>query len=180
MQDIAYNNFLQNRSTEYDWVAFFDVDEFLVLKKHKNIKDFIEDYKDYNGIAVNWVLFGDNNLTFDGNYSVLERFTKRQKDINQHVKSIIKTNKLIIQGFHNPVNVNLVSTDLRVFNGPFNDFGKDDVAQLNHYFGKTWTEWEQKRNRGRADNGDIRQDSDFEAHNHNEVEDTLALDFYLS
>ena len=39
------------RSDGYDWVAFFDVDEFLVLKKHKNIKDFIEVYKDYNGLV---------------------------------------------------------------------------------------------------------------------------------
>lgn len=186
MQDLAYNNFLRTRSDEYDWVAFFDVDEFLVLKKHKNIKDFIEDYKDYNGIGINWVLFGDNNLTFDGNYSVLERFTKRQTGINQHIKSIVKADKnFLIQGVHNPVNVSLIDTDLRVFNGPFNPFGKDDVAQLNHYFCKTRTEWEQKRNRGRADVsvssvGHIRSDSDFYSHNLNEIEDTNALEFYLS
>lgn len=185
MQEVAYNNFLRMRSDGYDWVAFFDVDEFLVLKKHKNIKDFIEVYKDYNGIGINWVLFGDNNLTFDGNYSVLERFTKRQKEVNEHIKTIAKVNKSLIQTVHNPSNAYLASTDFRVFSGPFNVTGNDDVAQLNHYFCKTWQEWQIKRDRGRADIsiknvGHIRQDSDFHRHNFNEVEDRNALDFYLS
>ena len=90
-QTNAYNNFIQNYHNNYDWVAFFDVDEFLVLKKHNNIKEFIMDYDEYSSIGINWVLFGDNDLnSVDNNYEVLSRFTKRQSSINPHIKSIIK------------------------------------------------------------------------------------------
>ena len=36
----AYNDFIQKYSNRYQWAAFFDVDEFLVLKQDKNIKDY--------------------------------------------------------------------------------------------------------------------------------------------
>lgn len=51
----TYNNFIKNNKSNYDWVAFIDVDEFLVLKKHKNIHEFINDYKNEDAIGVNWV-----------------------------------------------------------------------------------------------------------------------------
>ena len=90
-QVLAYNHFIKNNLNNYDWVAFFDVDEFLVLKKHKNIKEFIQDYSDYEAIGINWLLFGDNGHDSVGeDYGVLNRFTKRQSSINPHIKSIIK------------------------------------------------------------------------------------------
>jgi hypothetical protein len=185
IQYTAYNHFIQNYYDKYDWVAFFDVDEFLVLKKHPNIKNFINDYRDYLAIGINWVLFGDNGLSFDGNYSVLKRFTKRQSDVNIHVKCIVKLDKRAIMGIHGPVNTAIVNTEYKLFMGPFNENGKDDVAQLNHYFTKTWQEWQHKKNRGRADRARndkeyIRTDNHFYDQNFNEIEDTSALDFYLS
>lgn len=186
IQKRAYNSFIQNYYTQYDWVAFLDCDEFLVLKKHKNVKDFIQDYANFDCIGINWVLFGDNGLSFDGNYSVLSRFTKRQSSPNPHIKSILKMNRDAVFSAHNPDNRPVVDTNYKIFYGPFNENGPIDVAQVNHYFGKTRQEWDVKRNRGDAcwvgpDHPQYyRNDSDFERHNFNEVEDTLALEFYLS
>ena len=179
MQMPAYNHFVQN-NIEYDWAAFFDIDEFLVLKKHKNIHDFINDYKDYNGIAINWYLFGDNNLpkVFDNNYNVLSRFTRRESKLNHHIKSILKLDKTVT--FHHPHNANktTVSTDYKLINGPFNHNGNDDIAQINHYFCKTKEEYIKKRNRGRSDTGTYRNMSEFDTHNKNEVTDLTAYNFY--
>jgi hypothetical protein len=175
----AYNNFIQTYYEKYDWIAFFDLDEFLVLKKHKNIKDFLIDYKDYLAIGINWVIFGDNDLSFNGDYSVLNRFTKRQSGVNVHIKSIIKSDKNIKHSIHNPIDVDIVDTSFNIFTGPFNHNGKDDVAQLNHYFCKTWIEWEKKRNKGSAAIPRLRPDSEYHVHNLNEIEDRTALDFYL-
>jgi hypothetical protein len=186
IQTPAYNNFLQTYHDRYDWVAFFDVDEFLVLKKHKNIKDFMEEYSNHDAIGINWVLFGDNGLTFDGDYSVLSRFTKRENAVNVHIKCIVKADKNIQYSVHNPTNCRIVTTDHNTIIGPFNENGKDDVAQLNHYFCKTREEWKFKRLRGggylfHPDHPDFyRPDSTFDAHNFNDVEDTTALNFYLS
>ena len=94
LQIIAYNNFLFTYKDNFDWVAFFDVDEFLVLKKHKNIKEFLSDYSNFDAVGINWVLFGNNGHDkVDSEYSLIKRFTKRQSNVNQHIKSIVKMNK---------------------------------------------------------------------------------------
>ena len=179
MQTNAYNHFIVNNLGKYDWVAFFDVDEFLVLKKHKNIKEFINDYNEFPGIGVNWVLFGDNNLNgIIDNYSVIKRFTKRQIDVNPHIKTIVKLSNNLTMNVHCPINTPLCNTNKELFIGPFNNSKLDDIAQINHYFCKTKEEFIKKVNRGRADNGEIRNLSDFDGHNHNETEDLTAYNFF--
>lgn len=174
----AYNDFIQKNKTNYDWVSFFDVDEFLVLKKHKNIKEFIQDYQDFDGIGVNWVLFGDNNLTgVTDEYSVIKRFTKRQLGVNEHIKSTIKLTDDVIMGVHAPSNKMLCNTNKELFSGSFNRNTLDDIAQINHYFSKTREEFIEKINRGRSDTYQKRTIDEFDAHNINEIEDVTALKF---
>lgn len=181
----AYNNFIIHHKNEWDWVAFFDVDEFLVLKQHNNIKEFLSNYNEFDGVAINWYLFGDNNQPPPtDNYSVLERFTKRGSIMRPQVKSIIKPNRIFRYDVHAPSNQRIVDTKKRAFIGELNYQMDDEIAQLNHYFTKTWKEWELKRDRGRSDikNSDgtlsVRTDDNFQHHNTNDVEDLLALEFW--
>jgi hypothetical protein len=180
----AYNSYIQNNH-EFDWTAFIDVDEFIVLKKHKNIKDFISDYKNYDSICMSWVLFGSNNLTFDenGEKSVLKRFTMRDKNANPHVKVLVKKNKSVT--FLDPHHTSLgwVDTNHTKGTGPYNPNPITDIIQLNHYFTKTKEEFEKKIKRGRVDldtPGSNRTMKDFHDHDINDVEDLLALNFYNS
>jgi hypothetical protein len=181
----TYNHFLKNYEGMYDWAAFFDVDEYLVLKKHNNIKSFISDYSMFNNIAINWVLFGDNNIGefSESDSSVVNRFTKRQQLINRHVKTISKvSSKYTFVTPHNTETM-WVSPDNKLGSGPFNPEGKDEVAQINHYFCKTKIEFEEKIKRGRADTKKgqgIRTWQDFDNHNFNEVEDLSAKNFFNS
>jgi hypothetical protein len=178
-QIVCYNKFIQKYTGEYDWAAFMDVDEFLVLKKHKNIKNFISDYLEYNAIGINWCLFGDNNLDEPtDDYSVLKRFTKREKKTNKHVKTIVKLNRKIIMFIHNTANTKMVDTNRNLFRGPFNPNGDNNIAQINHYFVKTKKEFIEKCNRGQADSSNLRPFSDFEKHNFNDIDDFDALNFY--
>jgi hypothetical protein len=174
----CYRHFIKNYNSEYDWAAFFDVDEFLVLKKHENIKEFIIDYNDFPGIGINWVLFGNNGLTkVSGEYSLLKRFTKRQSSINQHIKSIVKLNSGLVMGIHNP-NTFIVDVNKNQFSGPFNPSGDDNIAQINHYFCKTQEEFQEKCDRGRADCPvSKRTMSEFDVHNFNDIEDLTAYNF---
>jgi hypothetical protein len=176
----AYNDFITKNIGIYDWAAFFDVDEFLVLKKHSNVKEFISDYKSHDAIAINWVLFGSNGheSVVDENYNILDRFTKRQKTIDIHIKNIVKLQKNI--GFNSPHNTNKpwVSPEGKIGGGPFNKFGDDSIAQLNHYFCKSKTEFEQKILRGRSDTKSFRTMSEFSPHDINESEDLSALNFF--
>jgi len=182
-QVFAYNTFIEKFKNSYDWVAFIDVDEFIVLKKHKNIKEFIKEYDAVeNGLAINWVLFGSNGheVIKDNNYSVLERFTKRQNSVNQHIKTLLKLRDGVkMVDPHHP-NVVLHDTNFNQVNAPWNPIGTIDVVQINHYFCKTLEEFKEKIDRGRADVLRKRNISDWEAHNGNDIDDFLALDFFKS
>ena len=176
----SYNHFIQNYHDKYDWGLFIDVDEFLVLKKHKNIKELIQDYMEYNGLSVNWYLFGDNNIIETlNNYNVIERFTKRQNEVNQHIKTLLKLSPNVRMGVHNP-NVPLIDSDRKLVNGPFNINGPTDIIQLNHYFVKTKEEFILKINRGRSDTTMKREEEEFHRTNFNEVEDLTAYNFFYN
>ena len=104
--DLIYTYFtdMYNKlSNEYDWVAFFDMDEFLTLVKDTNIKDYLsrECFKNANQILINWKTYTDNDLIYDDGRPCLERFTTpmdinkyvQYEDIkeNLHIKCIVRT-----------------------------------------------------------------------------------------
>lgn len=177
----AYNHFITNNIGKYRWAAFFDIDEFLVLKKHKNIREFIIDYKDFPAVGINWVFFGNNNHTeITNTFSLLKRFTKRQNGVDKHVKCIVKLDKGIIMDVHNPLS-HWVAVDKTIHTGPFNHNGIDDIAQLNHYYSKTPEEFNLKCLRGRADTSDLnlrRNLSNYNDHNFNDIDDLTAYNFF--
>jgi hypothetical protein len=125
------------------------------------------------------VLFGDNgHKTVNGDYNVVKRFTKRQKDVNFHVKCIVKLIPTTHMGVHNPSSV-WVDTHKRQNVGLFTQIHTDDIAQINHYFCKTQEEFQLKCDRGRADTFDIKRNmSEFEPHNTNDIEDLTAYNFF--
>lgn len=176
----AYNDFIQKNSGVYDYAAFFDIDEFLVLKKHNNIKDFLRDYLDYPAVGINWVLFGDNNqkTVNNGEYSCIKRFTKRQKNVNPLIKSIVKLNHGVLMSTHNPLS-EWVCPNKVVRGGNMNLEGDDSIAQLNHYFVKTFEEFQIKMSKGRVCNGQL-PNHFFDCHNFNEIEDLFAFNFFYN
>jgi len=193
----AYNHFISKYSRKMDWVAFLDVDEFFVLKKHSGIKDFLEDFKDVQGgLAINWVMFGSSGHTDvkNGNYAVLSRFTRSAKSPNRHIKSILRIKRgSWLQGLfnsgrtkvrminsHHP-NIALMDTRREKVEGPFNPGGPVDLLQINHYFTKSPAEFRVKIGRGRADQPELRDISEFDDEDKisNDVEDFTALNFYL-
>jgi hypothetical protein len=178
----AYNDFVKTKSNGYNWAAFFDVDEFLVLKKHNHVKSFLQDYNDYAAIGINWALFGDSGhkSVVNGEYSVLKRFTHKGKSTyahNNHIKSIVKlpTNHMV--HIHN-LGTTWHNLNKEPRTGPFNTPVDWSIAQLNHYLSKTKEELFIKCNRGRADTGTYRK---FEEHleylDLNDEEDVLARNF---
>lgn len=177
----AYSDWLKTNRQHFDFAAFFDVDEFLVLKKHKTVQEFVSDYTNNIGIGINWYMFGNNGHTevVDGEYSQIKRFTKRGKYMNQHVKTILNCNTSYRMDIHNPVGGMITSTNGEQFNGPFNNNTNDDIAQINHYYCKTKEEFINKCNRGRADSPIYTNtyEINYPPHNLNDVEDLSAYNF---
>ena len=174
-----YNSFLQT-DTEYDWVAFFDCDEFLVLRKHDNVKDFINDYKDKtNVIGLNWYFYGSFGLTTRTSNSLLTMFPNRNKNVDQHVKVMVNVKSgermVLPQNCHGPA----MDTNGKFFHGPFNPNGPSDVAVLNHYHNKTREDWMLRCQRGRVD-CEIQHDPnrwDNEVNDNIDIVDLSALNF---
>ena len=179
IQVTLYNKVLAN-NTEYDWIAFFDCDEFLVLKKHDNIKDFINDYKDRtNVIGLNWFLYGSFGLKTRTSNSLLKMFPNRNTNVNEHIKVIV--NGRTGERMELPHNTHGQSMDTNghKFNGPFNPGGPSDIAVLNHYHSKTREDWMLRCDRGRVD-CEVQHDPnqwDNEINNNIDIVDLSALNF---
>lgn len=183
----ATSHWLQTYKHKHKAVMFIDVDEFFVLHKHNSLKELLAEYlyPRGGGLAINWVLFGDNGLVENDLDLVTKRFVKRQNSPDKHVKSIAMCKDLItriythgvslVPGTYNKDTNGTIVHDAFNFNGPI------DVVQLNHYFCKTRPEWERKRNKGHCDMplGTRRTSIEFHAHNLNDIEDTKAQEFYL-
>jgi hypothetical protein len=158
LQQIPVYNFqLKQLSSPDCWCAFFDADEFLVLKQHGDIKSFIRSVSkpSTGSIAINWYMFGTNGHKTYEPQDVVKRFTTRMPDVDQHVKSIVHTSRALQMHVHAPdLRRGFITVDpngLQITSGPFNKAGKADVAILHHYYTKSTEEFEQKVNRGRAD-----------------------------
>ena len=59
----SYNSFIEENYNLYDWCGFIDLDEFFVLKKWKNIKEFLSQkiFDKAEEIKFEWHIYGDND-----------------------------------------------------------------------------------------------------------------------
>jgi hypothetical protein len=76
------------RKEKMHYAAFFDADEFLVLKQHANIHDFLQDHLDKGQLSINWYIFGTSNHTSYQPIPLTKRYQYREQFVDQHVKSI--------------------------------------------------------------------------------------------
>ena len=168
-------------------VAHIDIDEFIVLKKHATISDFIHEYikDDCQGIGMNWRFFGSSGKTEKSEEPVTVRFTKCQKQGDIHIKTLFKKDKFLRYGTCHDVvfsEGHTKTTNNTIINGPFNYDIHFDVIQLNHYKCKTLPEFRKIRTRQRADiAGPVHEDVDksFKTFDINEIEELTACNYYL-
>ena len=188
VQYLALNKFIETFlfATDITHVAHIDIDEFIVLKKHNNICDFINDYiiDDCQGIGMNWRFFGSSKKTEKTDEPVTIRFTMCEEKGNMHIKTLFKKDKFLKYNDCHSVILSdgyIKSTNGTIINGPFNNNIDLDIIQLNHYKCKTLPEFKYIRTRGRADiNNQQPEDleNDFKVFDNNEVEDLTACNFY--
>lgn len=93
----AYDNCIEAFGRENAWIAFLDIDEFL-LGTQGTAREFVQDVDRrmdarsmcVGAIAAHWVLFGSNGHETKTEGLVIERFTKRATHPDRHVKSIVR------------------------------------------------------------------------------------------
>jgi hypothetical protein len=142
----------------FTWAAFYDLDEFLVLKKHTDITTFIQDHGYAGGIVVHWIIFGSSNQTVYKPIPVSKRFQYRDRRAHHNVKSILR----LSYGpyFYNPHNAHFftintssysVDTSGKIIPGPADRDRPTDVALIHHFRIKSQQEYVNRRKHGRAD-----------------------------
>lgn len=158
-QRLAYHDYIKNRSMHSEWVAIIDVDEFIVLKQHSTVREFIKDKcSALQSVAMNWIMFGFNGHETRPPGLVTENYTRGS--LSNHVKTFARTeflrDKLCRKGaklrcVHN-VAQELQRLDGSVLHTYRNAPNSEhmEYIHLNHYWSKSVEEFKKKIARGRA------------------------------
>lgn len=159
-QMVAYSDCYENFKNKNTWAALIDVDEFMVLRKHPSIKDFLRDVAPNGGaVAFNWKYISSSGIKQHLPGPVVARFTYTHQGVNQHIKTLSYLGHVSRPDqvhFTNmlPGHVKVDVQGRVVEEGsPFhlNNTGNEHVAYLNHYHTKSLEEFLLKKRRGRAD-----------------------------
>ena len=110
---------------KYDWLIFYEIDEFLYLKEYNNIKTYLANKKfdKCESIQLNWVHMSDNNYLFYEDKPLHIRFTEIGKNVNKKKYNRICFVKTIIKGHLKNINIthnHLLNKNLTACDG----FGK--------------------------------------------------------
>ena len=150
-----------------------DGDEYIYIKNNKSIEELLKKYTNSNIIAINWLLFGSNNLIMNNNINkcLIPSYTRSDIKLNKHFKCFIRIDMMKDFSYVNPhhiilknqpsiyTNVNNVNVQ---FNGnvtkhfddmlPTNKCLDDLPCYLNHYIVQSKEDYmHRKINRNRDD-----------------------------
>lgn len=158
-QRSAYSDALKNSRS--NWVAFFDLDEMLVLdRKYRTIGDFVNNFPDdVSAIGFNWLTLGSGGVQKKGYGLMRNAFrtgAERNWGNNRHIKTIAKTRCIEAMYIHHCdlkegryVHPNGLDLTMTVKKG-MSDSVDHSVAQLNHYQVRSIEDFWEKMRRGRA------------------------------
>jgi len=147
-QRAAYNDCYSCYGTMYDWIAFFDFDEFLFIHPTlpHDVHELMRRYDGWQVVMVPWLMMTDSGLVHYDPRPVTERFTESSPRHSNQAKGIVRGR---ISGLRYTNSVHLpMQPSLRCCNtlGELvmqNRHAKmnTDVCWLAHYSTKTIEEW---------------------------------------
>ena len=162
-QSDAFIDCYEKNKNNYDWLSFFDFDEFLEINKNKNIKEYLNNkiFKKCANIKINWLMFSDNDLLYYENILVQKRFTTPlyHDNANIIIKSTVRGNLKFNywRSMNNPHSssnyltacnsMGNITNPTTFYSSPFNH----EYSYLKHYPTKTIQEYCNKMKKGRAD-----------------------------
>ena len=169
-QMIAYNECLEKCRENVKWLAYIDLDEFIIPVKGYSLAKILEEYEEYPGVGINWFLYDSNGFIRKPKGGVIENYIRCHYNYNypenHHIKSIVRPSQVIkMETPHNAIykeNKLAVDENKNFIKGDW-DFIKDEniaraftnnvsgnKLRINHYWSKSFEEVLFKINRGKV------------------------------
>jgi Glycosyltransferase family 92 len=153
----AYSHALRFFGPSVDWLAFIDVDEFIVPLVDDDIPTLLARFPDAADIRIPRVDFGfsghrspPDGLTIDAYTGVADVFG-RDPSRPPRVKTIVQSRGVSAVGIHTATIADVpIARDERPVPTRSVRTGARDLAQVNHYYTRSFEEFEAKRFRGSA------------------------------
>ncbi len=165
-QTLAYAHALGNYGSQYRWMGFIDVDEFLFPVQHETLNAALAPFGHLSGISIPWHMFGTSGheTAPDGlvveNYTQCAPFPPRLLDHQLlQYKSIVdpcavyamKNSHWFYSVSGQRVSKNERGENLGTFSEHLPARACKDIFRLNHYFTRSKSEIKAKLMSGRAD-----------------------------
>lgn len=187
----AYNHALKYFKHDSRWIAFIDVDEFLMpSERFLNLPKVLKDFEPYAAVAVHWLMYGSSGHLKKPDMPVVTAYICRDVHVNPHVKCIVQPTKVKSLGkdphyFIVNEGQKAVDENFNVLKEPYSllENGTVDKLRINHYHVKSKEEYLNRKKLGTPDTGKVLSEEEilknFEANDCNDISDTLALHHYF-
>jgi len=161
---------------DLDWFIYLDADEFLILNStFKGIKHFLNTYTYADLIAINWLMFGSNNLVEEPTGLILENYTKSCLLLDQHVKSFVRPQEAKYSDnphyYHIRSPLKMLGINFKILTCPYY-FNKINIpyniapAYIAHYVYQSEKTYINRKIKLNGDDGRVRSNIGKEIHNH--------------
>ena len=140
-QHQTWEYFVETYKNKFDYVAFIDIDEFIMFDDGYDLQRILHECYGYSGIYLFWKMYNANGIIDNPHASVVDTFTEEAKYIRTDYKWEIKS--IVNMKYHNLYwNTNHEIKDGITLN---KDMGYKypcyKKAWINHYFTRSWEEW---------------------------------------
>ena len=158
------NDCYKKQYHNFNWLIFFEIDEYIYLNKFKSIKHFFKNpkFQKCERIQFNWIFHTDNNLLYYDPRPLKERFNEREKKARNNSIGNWNGIKSILRGHIPNIKINCVHTLNHKLKScdPFGNPKKIDgiitknadfkYYYIDHYYSKSTEEFINKINKGDA------------------------------
>jgi len=156
-QFAIYEDCLEKHRLDAHWIAFIDLDEFIVPQKDKTISEFLSRFEKFSAVEINWLIYGSGGAKKKEAGGVMERFkchSNPNHALNRYIKTIVNPRRVVIM-----ISAHKAAT---IFGRTADSHGKtirknykyrspkQDVIRINHYIVKSYEEFLEKSARGNA------------------------------
>ncbi|MCU0800351.1 MAG: glycosyltransferase family 92 protein [Rhodobacteraceae bacterium] len=159
-QVLAYGHAVRNFGSSFRWMAFIDVDEFLVPKQAASLPAALAHLDHCRSLSLPWHMFGRNGHDVPPEGGVIANYTRRNPDPMSKAKGLrnfkmivdpchvtaLKVHEMWVDGRTDSCNDLGVSFSLTARESPA--FYSAAHVQLNHYYTRSTAELQAKIARG--------------------------------